>query len=63
METDITTRQKRGWNRRGFKWDKNSPEFKEYIRKSKESMSKKTRRKLELLAKKPLPEKLQTKLD
>jgi hypothetical protein len=51
-------RGKRGWNRREFRWDKSSPEYKEYLRKYKESMSKKARRRLEELAKKPLPGKV-----
>lgn len=48
-------RGKRGGNRRGFRWDKNSPEYREYRRKYAESMSKKARRNLETLAKAPLP--------
>jgi len=55
MINEEPIKQKRSWNRRGFKWDKTSPEYKEYRRKCQESMSKKTRRELELLAKKPLP--------
>lgn len=55
IKNDMALTQKRGWNRRGFKWDRNSPEYKEYRRKATESMSKKTRRRLEELSKKPLP--------
>ena len=54
-KNNIVSTQKRGWNRRGFKWDKNSEEYKEYRRKYAESMSKKTRKHLEELAKQPLP--------
>lgn len=56
IENDIaSSKRPRGWHRRGFKWDKNSPEYKEYRRRYAESMSKKTRKRLEALAKRPLP--------
>jgi len=55
ITNEMPVKNKRGWNRRGFKWDKTSLKYKEYRRKCQESMSKTTRRELELLAKKPLP--------
>jgi len=54
MINEEPIKQKRGWNRRGFKWDKTSPEYQEYRRKCQESMSKKTRIELERRAKEPL---------
>src|SRR3990167_2123935 len=47
-------RGKLGWNRRGFRWDKSSKAYQDYRRKMRESTSKKARRRLEELAKRPL---------
>jgi len=47
-------KQPRGWNRKGFRWDKNSEEYKRYFARHKKSRTRTIRRKLETLAKAPL---------
>jgi len=47
-------KQPRGWNRKGFRWDKNSEEYKRYFARHKKSRNRTTRRKLEALAKAPI---------
>lgn len=44
----------RGWNRKDFRWDKDSEEYKKYLARHKISRSRADRRRLEALAKAPL---------